>query len=124
MLGGFWTTILDHICSLFFECYMTKFQTLLLCDNVNIMVSRSLLYVKLNPQNISEKEKVARLEVLLSKYLVIKFLGELGENDLLEMNQKEFKTPDQVVAFFKGHIPKFKEKYSKFTDDFIKEYVK
>jgi len=103
---------------------MTKFQTLLLCDNVNIMVSRSLLYVKLNPQNISEKEKVARLEVLLSKYLVIKFLGELGENDLLEMNQKEFKTPDQVVAFFKGHIPKFKEKYSKFTDDFIKEYVK
>jgi hypothetical protein len=78
------------------------------------------------PKTDEDRKKVAKLNRLLSEYLIVKFIDDLPKSNVTSFKSKlkKFKSAGEVAGFFKSHIDDFDTKTDKYTQEFLNTYVR
>ena len=84
---------------------------------------RTILIDKLSPKSVEDFEKVKRLEKLLARYVLVRFMEEISDSELRRLKKHSFCNSSKLAESLKSKILNFDKKFRQYTSEFLKNYV-
>lgn len=71
----------------------------------------------------TKNEELEKLDETLSKFILVKGIEDLSEEDLDEMDKAEIKNGQDIYNFFNKHIEDFPSKLNQYGREFRRTYT-
>lgn len=83
-----------------------------------------ILVNKFNPKTKSDFKKIERLDKLLVRYILIRFLEEMDKLDATKLRRHNFQSTVELVSYLKQEFPNFKSQFNQYMEEFLQKYAR